>query len=468
MRRIAFIAFLAGLLFVIGRAVGWCWQRSGIVGLQRELIESIDDLNGHYYYDFQLGPDGNSLLDPDDPKAQKSWLCRWTSNDWWHDIFYVSFAQFDSYEQEGGVATNRHDITTENIESLAELPHLKWLALNGTGVTDQSLSKLLQSGKLSRLWLSQSNVTDQGLLNVGRCRELDTLAIEATQASDKSLRAIVQLPNLRSLSLGSPGITAEGMRLLGYARNLEELFADRLPINLSITTELGKLSKLRSLSLRFTNLSDDSLVPLQSCQQLEVLRLDGTSLTNKGLETLGKLTQLNELDLNGSNISNVGLKSLKSCNQLKHLNIANTGCTLTGAVELFHELLGLSIADTLRRVCTTESDSYGNLVSVDFSNIRLAVEDLVQLQGLEHLQWLDLHNLSMDDMAAKVIVSLGLDELTLLQVDGRNLTHDGLAALVSLPKLRDLHLGVTSVAPQVIEDAMRSRSYLRIYYLAKE
>lgn len=457
---------LAAIVFGVAWAAGWYSKRSAVVELQTDIAVQIASLDGNYYYDYQLVDADTAderLVDTDDVDSAPSPLSGILGSDWLHDIFYVTFTQFDGVPKEGGQPTLRSEIGDAQVSFLAQLPTLRWFALSGTGVTDAGVEALATLPNLERLWIGQTQITDQSLMTLADAEGLTHLSIEATPTSDRGLAFISRLPKLRFLSLGSPYISSDGLQLLGQLSELEELYLDRSPVDERVLAAIGQLPKLRTLSIRATGASDAAILRLRPLKQLEVLSLDGTQLTSAGLAAADQWSELRELTMIQTRIDDEGLARLANCRKLETLRLAGTSCTLAGVVNLLTELQDRSLADALAVPFETKTNAADELISVDLNSIDFRDQDVPQLAELRELQWLTLAGQSFTDVGAAQLGQLPLEKLTLLKVDGTGITDEGFRKLLELPSLRTIHVAGTGVSTAAIEAAKQQYRSLRVY-----
>ncbi len=463
LRKAIGFGFLAVAVFALARAAGWYVNRAPIVATQRSVRELVDQLDGHYYYDYQL-VDANleteSLVDPS--AAAQHWLSAPLGTDWMHDVFYITFSQFDGVPEDGGQHAPRGEIGDEQLVPLTGLASVKWWALSGTAITDAGVASLGASAPPERLWLGQTQLSDDGLVSLSQFSSLEHLSIESTPTTDRGLAAIAKLPRLKFLSLGSPYMTPDGLRLLGGISSLESLHMDRAPVDESVLQAFAKLKQLKTLSLRGTPTTDAALAHLGQLTQLETVHLDGTLLTDQGMPATSGWSNVRELTLSYTRISDAGIRHLAKCRSLRQIQLRQTQCSLGGILEVFHRDQQRTLVDALRLVFDTKSSADGQLVSVDLSPIVVVDADLADLSSLSQLQWLDISNNQLSDQGAQALADMGFEQLSLLKIGNSQVTDDGLKALITLPALRNLEIGSSPISDAALQFASQTRPALRI------
>ncbi len=456
---------LVVIVFFLARVGGWFVARRSTVAIQRQVMQLVNELDGHYYYDYQLlqadSPEEN-LADRDNKTVRKHPLAAVFGDDWFHDVFYVTFAQFNGVPKDRQVAI-RSDIGDEQIARLMQLTQLKWLALSGTAVTDQAFEQISALPYLQRLWLGRTQVTDRALQSLVNCETLTHLAIEGTAISDAGLARIAPLPRLKFLSLGSPYISADGLSRLKQTNTLEELHLDRLPVNERALQAIENITRLRVLSLRMTPVTDAGIERLGKLTQLEQLYLDGTLISDAALTGAAAWKHLQKLSLAYTSVTDVGLEKLAECKQLKSLDLTQCRCSLGGIQELFVQQQSRSWEQALGVVFETKLNSQGALTSLDLSPLRVSDADIQALLPLSELQWLMMPNNNLTDAGIEALLTVPWKQLTLLRLDNANLTDQGLEQLGRLPALRTLHIAGTKVSQAAVDRLMTSKVGLRVY-----
>lgn len=463
-RKLVWLILLAAAIFGAASLLGWYVKRGAIVARQRELIQRLDELGAHWYYEFQLASeDSSEILDEQDALDRRHRLAAWFGKDWFHDVFYVSFAAFDRFQKDGAIAADRSEIDDSVVAQLYEMPGLSWVALSGTAVSDRGVIGLAESLPLERLWLSQTSVGDSAMAALGRCSTVTHLALDATPISDRGIQSIVGLPRLQFLSLGGPLLTREGLAQLAQARQLKQLYLDGLPVDDSLLGQIATLERLEVLSIRGTPTSDLGMKHLSRLEQLRELRLDGTPIGDGGLEASRHWPELQHLSVSGTRLSDRGLAELTGCKALQTIELAGTQCTLGGVVDLLVRQQGRTLEEAFQVAFGAKMDDSGALLSVNLSAIRITNEDIAYLQPLRELQWLEVPNNLLTDQGAMEIADLQLPELNMLRLDNSQITDVGLQTLLHLPNLKNLHLRNTRVSDEAIRVAHDNFPSLRIY-----
>ena len=452
-------------VFVLARGFGWYANRRSTVNLQRKAIQHVLELGGHFYYDYQrIHPNSNDerLADLDSQAVSRHPLANLFGEDWFHDIFYITFAQNDRVPKRGHVAI-KNKIGDEQLVPLLQLPALEWIALSGTGVSDEGVFQIATLPKLRKVWLSRTEVTDQAMMSLSRCETLTHLAIEATSTSDKGVAYVARLPNLQFLSLGSPYISSDGLSKLSKTISLQELYLDRLPIDERVLHSFEHLTQLRILSLKMTPVTDQGIQHLTGLQQIKQLYLDGTLITDAALDAASGWPGLETFSLAHTLVSDAGLQKLEGCTKLKSLNLTQTKCSLNGIEELFVRRQSRTWADALSAVFSTRLNPLGEVISLDLSPLRITDADMRLVLPMQQLEWLMMPNNRLTDVGVEALLSAKWKRLSLIRLDNSDISDKGLELLGGLPALKTLHISNTKISTNAIEKLAARRPGLRVY-----
>lgn len=445
------------VVFLLGNAAGWYFNRAKQVEVQQQVTQRVNQLGGVYYYDYQLRPDGALAKD-----SELSWAGKLLGVDWWHDVFYITFAEFDTNEQGQTIATSRDGIKDDFLTLAAQLPALRWVALNGTGITDSGIEQLCRRREIEKLWLGQTSVSDRALQAVADCPSVNLLALEATNTSDAGIGYLAKLPDLETLSLGSPHLTPSGLEGLGEFESLVELRLDLLPVTDSVIERLSGLPNLQTLSISRTAISSDSGQSISKIKSLKWLNLDFTEIDQAFFQGMD-LPELEELSVVGTQVDASGLESLSGSHNLKRLDARATQCKISVLCKFLESELGKSPEQALGSISDVALDDDGNLISLDLTGYLCTDEDLSVVDGHSQLQWLKLPGNALTAAGYQRLSKLDLPKLRLLDISQSRLTDEGLGYVLALKQLVNLHLTDTDVSPQKMEQASTTNPGLTIY-----
>ena len=290
---------------------------------------------------------------------------------------------------------------------------------------------------------------------------LEQLSLSNLVITDEGMREVVRiLPDLRALNLSSAIVSKLGLLIANQLRNLQSLNMSRLFLsegrwydkrtgskehpelpsqffaNLPMTLRVLKVDNTKvidgafagmveacpdlvELNLSATDITGTGLIPLGKLSKLEKLGLSDLRLTDKDLVPLRSLIQLKSLDLSGgmnghqvvpyNQISDEGLLNLEPLVQLEHLNLRANLITDQG-------LAFLGMVSSLKSLDVSKGMGDRFVSGDKTTNSRITSEGLMSLTSLVHLENLD--------------------------ISGTHALKDrGVQPLLSLQKLRELHLG---------------------------
>ena len=173
------------------------------------------------------------------------------------------------------------------------------------------------------------------------------------------------------------------------------------------------------------------------------LRLNGSQVTDEGLAHLRGLDNLFSIDLSGTSVGDAGLPHLTSA-RLRALNLASTQITDAGLRGLaVHDLEILTLNHTQigdqGLLLLPESSRFFSLGLSGTMVTDVGVRHLAQLRGLKHL------DLSKTKVTGASFQHFRASSLSVLILDGANITDDTLLNIAHLKSLIEVHLKSTAV-----------------------
>lgn len=444
------------LVFASGRIAGWYFQRKELVDAQSNLIQAVETLNGQYYFDYELQSDGT--LSKSSPPH---WLASWVGNDWLHDVFYVTVANVSPGDPNAQRVANPTRVDDKFLR-LFENTNVRWIALNGSAVTDSGIQQLSNSIALEKIWLSQTAISDQAVAALSQSNRLDEVALESTQISDISLRHLAKSPTLQTLSIGGNAFTERGLENLSTAVNLRELYLDGLPVTDRVLNQLSGLTSLRKLSLRSTRVQ--RLVPAWLASQTDLIevRLDGTPLQSVDFNAVQMPPSLQSMSVSYTPLQPNFLQCLTDCRQLEHLSLRETQIPFHEAVTFLQSTLKQSLPQAFMTLGVAASGSE-TISKVDLSGFYCSDSDLDVLSELPDLQWLYIPGHRLSTEAFQRLGSLGRGTLNLLDISDSPITSDALAQLLSESQIVNLHIRRVGISASDLEELKAKFSQCRIY-----
>lgn len=410
------------------------------------------------------------------------------------DEFLPEFAQHNRLRR---MSLASPGIEGTGIVHFKNLTKLKNLVLEDLAVSDKGLVHLANLTGLRNLAITRARISDSGLAALRRCDDLIELVIADTGVTDDGLTALAAAPNLSVVDLVGPGVTDASLELAaglpelkwlslndaesidrGYfpIRNPEGVqqveilgsgshtendatWADRAaclavltePFSLETNADfhgaaehLASVENLRSLRLRGVNGDCASLTGLSNLRSLDVAWIAGSSAE---LPSLTSLSSLETVVTKGALLGRDGLRKICEAPRLQKLSLKGAvidSATLSevggpsALVEL--DLSEAWLSDAVPKFIA----GLRNLRKLDLTNAEhFAHQRTDYLAELPHLEELDLGYSASRDPLAQVNWLLGLAKcrnLRVLRVGYVDVFENGLASLVTLETLEELHL----------------------------
>src|SRR5438105_1241570 len=161
---------------------------------------------------------GKASVDPELPKQARVAVKFDTATD-------ATFMALKKHPSVGALqALDGTRCTERGFAALAELPHLRRLTLNRSGVTDKELAVIVGCKELRELIIPSSQVTDAGLMHLSKLPRLEALDLsDNPRITDKGMPQIATLERLERLYLGKTAITDKGLFELKPLEGLRDL-----------------------------------------------------------------------------------------------------------------------------------------------------------------------------------------------------------------------------------------------------
>jgi hypothetical protein len=217
-------------------------------------------------------------------------------------------------------------ISDEPLANLSCLTSLRYLALQGTGITTKTFDRLSQLKQLKAFNYTAADTpgSDAHLPSIIRLTNLAELSLEqGSVLSAAEMKEIGKMTNLTSLSLMTES-EKDSVTELVHLKGLQHLTVITVSSNVSSAAILNTLSfflrKLKTLQVS-TTAADDGLKNLSYLTSLSVLRIQSTNIGNDGVGIISScLTNLTELELE-CGLGNDGLANLTRLTKLHTLNL---------------------------------------------------------------------------------------------------------------------------------------------------
>ena len=163
------------------------------------------------------------------------------------------------------------DLGPTSLKRVGKLPHLRFLNLTETAVTDADIVPLSALTELTALNLMSTHVQALGLAAFRNLILLQTLNLQNTDLIDEGLAGITGLTALRSLNLSHTAVSDGALTFLETTGEQGE------------GADTRGLKQLVSLNLQGTRIQGEGLAHLAGLPRLRALSLAGSRITDEGL-----------------------------------------------------------------------------------------------------------------------------------------------------------------------------------------
>ena len=255
----------------------------------------------------------------------------------------------DSAGRITGVNLRASWVTDTDLRQLLELPHLSYLDLSLTRITDQGMQELKNAPGIVELNVSFAEyVTDEGLGAIKSWKKLKRLNVRGTKVSDTTLEHVSSIKTLESIDFGSALVTDVGIERLAALPNLKEVSMGGTEIGDVGLHALRQLPGITHLDLSGRQGTDSNVwaVGMTEAGFSAILTLKELQELRLGCYPLGVgQEQTRFATVTTTNFSPGWLERMKALSNLKTLKIQ--GCARIGdeAIPLLSALPGLIEVD---------------------------------------------------------------------------------------------------------------------------
>jgi len=220
-----------------------------------------------------------------------------------------------------------------------KFPNLRKLSVQGTQITDKTISALAPLSQLEELNLHQCTITDASVPELLKLRRLKVLWLARTRISEVALAALGELPVLEEFNIaGCSSITGEGftkgVKGGGY-KSLKSLVCAGTSFASFGLERIKAVSQLEKLVLFDCGVNDVGLRWIAQCSQLKELQLNNNGFSDVGVAQVDNLKNLEILNIPGcKGVTDKSFNTLKNMKQLKELSVDGTSCTKNNAMQL--------------------------------------------------------------------------------------------------------------------------------------
>ncbi|MEO9590501.1 leucine-rich repeat domain-containing protein [Rhodopirellula bahusiensis] len=217
------------------------------------------------------------------------------------------------------------------------------------------------------------------------------------------------------------------VKLLSNTSTVSELFLPDAAWTEGMVLRLAALPNLKRLRVYGKAFDDAKAKTISGLPALIAVTFQDTSVTDDGASVLAELNELQEISLMNSPVTDKVLESISTLPKLTKLKLRGT--KITG--QAFDPISNLPLKDL-------------ELAETDFGP-----EGMPALANIAGLEKINLWLTKIDNESLKAFE--GKTSLTVLNIDNcPAITEEAIPVIVSLPHLKLLHLGKTSVAPDAL------------------
>jgi hypothetical protein len=152
-----------------------------------------------------------------------------------------------------------------DLDGLRNLPHLRYLSLIGTGVTDAGIERIEDLKALDALEFSGENITHNGM------------------------PFLAELANLKWLVLTDTAVTDSGIAYLGTLNKLDELHLNGTKVTGGCLHNLAAIESLRLIHLTNTSVCGERLAELAKMRSREVVEATNTPISDADVRYLEQI-----------------------------------------------------------------------------------------------------------------------------------------------------------------------------------
>ena len=302
-------------------------------------------------------------------------------------------------------------------------------------------------------------------------------SLQPYQITDGALAQLAGSPEaaaaITEIKMGGAKVSATGLNSLRALTNLETLDASGLPVTPDTLTALGAVASLKNLNLSNSSADDRVVSELSQIPHLQTLDLSSTQVTGGSATGLGAMRELTDLNLSGTAADDQTVAGLVAL-PLRRLELSKTRIT-NAALPMILKIPTLeSLTVSFCGVTGEGFKGFGksNLKELNVGETGFGIEGFAAIKGMKALENLNVYGAGLvQHKSANVfrtfpklrILNAGkngvgdpgmevffkghktLEELQLHL--NKNITDNGLAALIGVKTLKILDVNGTSCGP---------------------
>jgi serine/threonine protein kinase len=200
-------------------------------------------------------------------------------------------------------------LTEKQIESLTGIRHLRVLSLVGcSGITPSALERLASSRTITKLAIGGSQIDDNCISKLSKSNLEMIALVKVANLSSAGFQALSEMKRLSDLRFVGCSITAENINDLKSSSTLEHLWFVQTPLSSTAIESIANLPGITSLVLHDRSIHDDNVAALSKLTHLQTLDLRGAAVNRRILPTLLKMPELKSVAIH--NLSSEDLTAL--------------------------------------------------------------------------------------------------------------------------------------------------------------
>lgn len=194
---------------------------------------------------------------------------------------------------------------------------------------------------LQSIVITAVNLSSADLVTLADAKSLTSIGIPGSGADDSVVAALATLPNLEGLDLSGTKITDAVAPLLAQMSNLKDLDLRSTGVDDNTVMAIANHS-IRSIDLGKTNISNASVPFLLNIPTLKELDVSFNRVTGDAFKGLNR-TSIRKLNVGETPFGIEGFANMKGMRELEDLNVYNTGLVQHRKVDVFTSFPKLKI-----------------------------------------------------------------------------------------------------------------------------
>jgi hypothetical protein len=281
---------------------------------QKAAVDTLRALGAQIAYEHQRVPAGyfDSQVDLNVPV----WARELCGDDFFQTVRSVAFVSRANADSTKFIP---YEIADDDLECLADLPHLERFYIDTAPITDAALVHLAGHKSLTTIYLKYTAINGSGLRHLA-VRGLVEIGLEGSPVNDAGLSHLREAKNLQKLQLARTEVTDEGLKHLRGLNKLEGLVVSRTRITGSGLKYISGLAELHEINMVGCPIDGQSLLALKSLNPSTgsiLLELKDTPLGDQDISYLIQLKNLWSVSLNRTKVTDAGLAHLHQKTKLQ-------------------------------------------------------------------------------------------------------------------------------------------------------